>query len=172
MGVITPVTKYNAHVPKLWQEIILGCLKPNREQRFQNVEEILKRLEYQALTQTTPIADLHFKLLVLDGEEHGKVIPVKVTGPTTIGRLGHDCSNDICIREQLTNYISRRHATFEYIKGKVYLRDGQWEKESKKWRNSKNGTFINGRSIYDQGDNALNYLDIITIGNTSLKIIK
>ncbi|MCO6460551.1 MAG: protein kinase [Saprospiraceae bacterium] len=153
----------------LWQEIIHRCLMPDREDRFQNTGEILSLLRPENSIITQEVSP-HFSLQILDGEEYGRVYTVDLKNIAGMGRASEDSENDIPLYETITNYISRRHATFENVHGKVYLRDGQWDEDKKIWKLSKNGTFINGIKIDTQEGQVLNQEDIITVGNTSIKI--
>lgn len=170
IGHITPIHAYNKQVPAEWTRTIYKCLKANREERFQNITEILNTFYTEGNKMEAPVSTTLLKLKVLDGEEPGYMYCVKMSGITTIGRESSN-KNTIEIREHLSAYISRQHATLECIKGQIYLRDGQWDPELRRWKKSKNGTFLNGRAVNDSFQPILHYNDILTIGNTTLKVI-
>jgi serine/threonine protein kinase len=169
-GQITPIHQFNNQVPAEWTRIIYRCLKANREERYQNVAEILAEFQPVDKVKNEAVSATAFRLKVLDGETPGFVYSIKTAGITTIGRESEN-KNTIEICEQLSAYISRKHATIEIIKGQAYLRDGQWDLAQKHWKSSKNGTFLNGRAVTESYQPVLHYNDIITIGNTSLKVI-
>jgi pSer/pThr/pTyr-binding forkhead associated (FHA) protein len=56
------------------------------------------------------------------------------------------------------------------IEDEVYIRDGQWDDSQSIWCKSKNGTYVNGIKINPNDGLKLFRDDIITIGNTSIKI--
>lgn len=152
-----------------WKRIIDGCLTPDREERFQNTDEIFNELNQEHKEIKDPI-DRNFTLQVLDGEEYGRFYKLTLSSLLTLGRDTEYTINDIPLVENITNYISRSHATFEWIDDSAYLRDGQWNQELKLWKLSKNGTFINGKPVDGFEGYKLFKNDVITIGNTSLKI--
>lgn len=165
-GIISP---FNNHIDSTWKSIIEMCLQPDREARFQNTEEILNLIEprQEAYPETvTPT----FTLRVLDGEEYGRQYHIHLKDISHLGRLTEDATNEINIKETITNYISRNHATFECIDQHVYLRDGQWKEADGYWKYSKNGTYVNGVKIMKEAGHKMYKDDIITVGNTSIKI--
>ena len=152
-----------------WKYIIKKCLHPDRESRFQNTDEILHILEPKHIESREAVTSI-FSLWILDGEEYGLQYHIRLTGIAQMGRLTGDTHNDIAIRETITNYISRDHATFELLGQDVYLRDGQWKSSDQRWKYSKNGTYVNGIKIEKETGHKMYRDDIITVGNTSIKI--
>ena len=154
----------------IWKEILIKCLNPDRERRFQNTDAIFALLRPGASDEKQPVKS-SFTLQILDGEEYDRQDHIRLDGFARMGRATSFNDNEIEIMETISNYISRRHATFETIGSAVYLRDGQWIEDGGNWKFSKNGTYVNGLKIDDEEGFQLYQNDIITIGNTSIKII-
>lgn len=163
------ILQYNGEVPPLWVNVIARCLAADRNERFQNVEEIKQALglgQQDANMACPP----DFNLQILDGEEYSKVYRLSILNHLRLGRRTPMNTNDVALTETISNFISRRHATFERIGDLVYLRDGQWQPDKLSWVSSKNGTYVNGILIHGTSGHLLKLNDIITIGNTSIKI--
>lgn len=156
-------------IDPLWRHIIHKCLMADREQRFQNIGEILSLLNPDNNDVHQPVNTV-FSLQILDGEEFGRIYPVTLRSILRMGRESDTTDNEVALHETITNYISRRHATFENIEDEVYIRDGQWDDSQSIWCKSKNGTYVNGIKINPNDGLKLFRDDIITIGNTSIKI--
>ena len=114
------------------------------------------------------------KIRILNGEEVGKVYSLSrffnQKKHITLGRTSNLYKNDLVIQETLSNYISRQQATLEELEQKgLYIRDGQWNDKTRKWKKSKNNTYVNGIEVQSTGQQ-LYVGDIITIGNTTLKL--
>jgi serine/threonine protein kinase len=165
--------------PPMWKKIIECCLQPDYKNRYQAVGEILDELGVDDSINENVTANqgTHFSMQVMQGEEHRKIYNLddllngKTTGILTIGRKDEDITNDIAIAEAGTPYISRRHATLEKAPGLEgwYLRDGQWNEESRRWNPSLNGSFLNSHRVGMPGSK-LKTGDIITLGDTTLKV--
>ena len=68
--------------------------------------------------------------------------------------------------------VSRRHCTIELDDEKDlwYIRDGQWDKETKKnWSGSLNGTFVNADRVSEDGQKIVPG-DVISIGDIKLRV--
>ena len=96
---------------------------------------------------------------------------MQIKNIATLGRENEFIHNDIALTETITNFISRAHATLECIHNEVFLRDGQWDDTLKHWKHSKNGTYINGTLVSVYTGQKLFIDDVITVGNTSIKIL-
>lgn len=171
-GQFDPVENHHIDLPEQWNAVLNRCLVANREYRFQRVDEILEIIspssnQERFAVQCRPV----FKLKVLDGEDYGKVYHLKIQNILKLGRMTANVDNDVQVTETISSYISRKHATFERLQEKVYLRDGQWSHSDGLWVSSKNGTYINGEMIEKGKSRVLRYNDVITIGNTSIKIL-
>jgi len=170
-GIIQPLSNYNLTLPNKWTHLIYRCLKPNREDRFDNITEIIDFINSYLTQKDDTVQSSSFGLIILSGEQPGLIYRIDMNSIITLGRESSNHKNTINIREEMSAYISRMHSTFEYSKGKIYIRDGQWDKNNNSWKKSKNGTFINGHTIGFKDSYYLHYNDIITIGNTTLKVI-
>lgn len=168
-----------------WKFIIEGCLKPNFKERFQSVDTILSQLPGRqdlienniSITEINPV-ESGWALKIMQGEEFGKIyyltkIAFNVKkNILTIGRQDENISNHILIKETDSSYISRKHATLEYLPDldTWLLRDGQWDpNSSNKWKKSLNGTFVGSSEINKNGW-FLKIGDIISIGDVKLRV--
>ena len=186
-GKLTKISKHRKDVPNDWQKIIHKCLEPKYKDRYQSANDILKLLGQPA--RTTPqhvVKDMQgeWSLRVMNGEEVGRVYNLsrlatsKGQNLLTLGWFNSQkpFMNDIGIAETFTKYVSSRHATLEQVVKKDgskqwYVRDGQWyEKEGKMgWHFSRNGVLVNS-SVVKKDGHALKPNDIITVGDTTLKV--
>lgn len=161
-------------LPYKWVQIIEKSLSPDRKKRFQNIDEILSYTGAETSLKKQLSHKDSLVLKVMDGENPGHKYELdkstSIKQRFTIGRKNHQYKNDLEVHEKLSNFISRRHATIERHVGGWIIRDGQWSTEDSLWRDSKNGSFVNGNRLSIKG-NKLSLGDIITIGNCSLKII-
>ena len=171
---------------KAWMSLIDGCLKPNFVNRIQSADEALHLLPKKGNVKKRPKrrtrefqtkVDKGILLRIMQGEEIGRVFYLDDLLPvgTLILTLGRDdpyTKNDIKIKEYGSNYISRRHCTFELDDntGDWLVQDGQWDSNSQSgWHNSTNGTFVNSTEVSRNGL----YIkpgDIISIGETKLRV--
>ncbi len=163
----------NPAVPPAWAGIVEGCLAPDPRYRFQQVSDILEKLG-MAQRQATGHTSTANGLQVLSGEDHGRVYRLAdfSTHLLCIGRGAPSAKNHLEIKEHYSAWVSRQHATLEKHPDGWYIRDGQWQETagSQGWQRSKNGTFVNGLEVGPIGRRLQNG-DIITIGNTTLKVI-
>jgi serine/threonine protein kinase len=169
-------------LPKPWDTIIEGCLQPNPVKRFQLTGEILSLLNRTTSpVKPVPTTGTHWVLKVMQGDEHGRTYPLTKMAQQrkrhflTVGWYNEQQpdSNDIGIVENYTQYVSRFHATLEYMPDQQhwYIRDGQWRTQGTKadWFLSTNGVLVNSRKIDSEGWMLLPN-DIITLGDTTLRI--
>lgn len=167
-----------------WIEIITGCLKSDFKYRLQSVDDVIALLPEIGITPVDiPQAVLQegangLALRVMQGEEYGKIYYLTRLAKSlnrriiTIGRNDEDIINIIPIKEEQSNYISRKHCTLEFdpMTQSWLLRDGQWDaKSSIKWRPSTNGTFIDSKEINMNGAK-IAVGDIISIGDVKLRV--
>lgn len=178
----------NSKVKAFWKNIIVKCLKPKTEDRFQSAEEILELLKRSDFS-SKPVRNRakvvpHKKLIIISPKENqhqnfyiSKIAENKSKFKLTIGRLDDEnfSANDILIEEGESAFISRHHATLEKFFDKQgneqwYIRDGQWINAAgqMKWRPSTNGTYVNETPIGQEGV-LLQEGDQITVGKTTLK---
>ena len=170
-----------------WENFLDKILSPNPEMRPKSVDEALTLMpvspgteyiksEGQKDINKNPQNGLMLRLL--QGEEFGKIYRLGelfANGSKrilTLGRQDNSVFNIIQIKESGTTFISRRHATIELDNEteKVYIRDGQWDKNSKdNWVGSLNGTFVNSSEVNQEGLE-LTPGDIISIGDVKLRV--
>lgn len=169
-----------------WLYILNGCLAAVPEDRFENVDEILKLLPdtentYECLDDSLINASTQIQngilLRQMQGDEYGKkyrlpelFIPGKHI--ITVGRANDDLFNTLPIKEESSNYISRHHCTIEWDEetDTWYVRDGQWEKDdADPWHLSLNGTYVNSHEIDTYGCKLFPG-DIISIGDIKLRV--
>ena len=181
-GRFDDIHKYREDVPQFWCEIIGGCLQHDYKKRFQSVDEILTKL---GKPSPTPVKRYYcgkneFAIQIMQGEEPGKVynlfklLQEDEDGKLTVGRKNDIINNDIDLQEDSTCFISRRHATIEKLlqpQSGWFIKDGQWSREKRIWQNSLNGTYVNSRQVMPGERVKINPDDIITIGDTTLKVI-
>lgn len=170
-------------VGKDWYTLIEGCLQPNIHNRLQNVDEVLRTLpmgnrpDWQDYPEDSFSKEIINGLLlrVMHGEEYGRVyylddiVNQKRNSILLMGRQNMQSFNDIVIREDNSSFVSRSHCTLEldYNLGEWVIRDGQWQ--SKQWRKSTNGTFLNSSEVNTDGL-IIKPGDIISIGDTKLRV--
>ena len=166
-----------------WETVLEGCLQPDYEKRYQSVDEVLVHIPQHHNLEPRDVPVVNFNtdtsrglvLKVTQGEEHGTCYNLNdflnngvylVTG----GRFSKHITNDICVKDFNTSYISRRHFTLEYnpVRQCWYLRDGQFC--DGKWENSLNGTYVNSREIKGMEGVELKAGDIISIGEVKIRV--
>ena len=170
----------------MWMSILEASLSPNAFGRAKNVDEIINMLpednnRYLSVPGSkveAPKSILNGIMLhVMQGDEFDKCyrLPEIMLSPKrtiTIGRSDNSVFNMIQLTELTSSYISRRHCTIELDdeKEEWYIRDGQWDKESKEqWSRSLNGTYVNSEKITEEG-HKINPGDIISIGDIKLRV--
>lgn len=169
-----------------WLQILDGCLAAVPEDRFENVDEILKLLPDTENTykgfdgsfiNASTLIQNGILLRQMQGDEFGKryrlpelFIPGKHI--VTIGRANEELFNTLPLKEESSNYISRHHCTIEWDEENDiwYIRDGQWEKDdAEPWHLSLNGTYVNSHEIDAHGCK-LQPGDIVSIGDIKLRV--
>lgn len=178
-GVFTPITAYRSDLPEKWVHIIHACLAADPQKRVQSASEVLALFGHRkpVFHKNIHVERDEWVLRVMMGEEVGREYNLSLLARNckrNVLRMGWSEEahpvNDVSIRETYTSYISSRHATLETDGGKWVIRDGQWEKR-KGWRVSTNGTMVNHRIIDNHQGHQLQHNDIITLGETTLKVI-
>lgn len=165
-------------------EKVLSFEPKNRPQSVDEALSLLPGLTESSYQKSEKQKDINTNtvngllLRILQGEEFGKVYRLGelFAGGTkrilTIGREDNTIFNLISIKESGTTYISRRHATIELDSdtGKVYIRDGQWDKDAKEsWISSLNGTYVNSSEVTNEGME-MKPADIVSIGDVKLRV--
>ena len=163
-----------------WIPLIQRCLSANYRERYQNVLEVLHDL--QPLLDFVPCqhsatevrSTAIERLVITQGENLGTTFCLEQCLSRHLGRMvkaGRDASNDIVLHERQATYISRFHFTIECSADGQHwtIRDGQWNRDKRKWVNSTNGTYLNATPVSSQGLTV--YVgDIITVGGLKLKV--
>ncbi len=165
-----------------WMPIIERCLKPDYQERYQNVLEMLKDIEPMAgSTRSTPVPEADRRspsiatVVITQGEGTGTVYNVQnvLAGKGRMIRVGRSRDNNIvlCEKDNEDTYVSRHHFTIERsIDGQNwYIKDGQWMKEERRWNLSTNGTYLNASRVNSDGQKLFTG-DIITAGEFKLKV--
>lgn len=175
------------HDATKWEPFFDKVLSPIPDQRPKSVDEVLDILPIEHsvsyeradgaknIEKSSPNGVL---LKILQGDEFGKIYRLGELSSNgtrrilTIGREDASTFNVIPIKEATSTYISRRHCTIELDdkSGKLFIRDGQWDKEAKdNWVSSLNGTFINSDEVTMDGAE-IHPGDIISIGDVKLRV--
>lgn len=174
---------YGASVPAIWEEILGGCLAPDFKSRFQNADAILNLIgaRYTPISKRVISGTTGIGLMIMQGEEYGKMynlndlFGIRKQGILKLGRLdpSGEYRNDVAIREDQSSYISRMHATVERTNDGWFIRDGQFGHKDgfSDWHDSLNGTYVNGIQVFSHESKVLQENDIITLGNTTLKVV-
>ncbi|MDE6329253.1 MAG: protein kinase [Muribaculaceae bacterium] len=168
-----------------WERLIDGCLRPEFSERLQSADAAAECLP-DARNQpfgAAQISDIPrpvngIALRVMQGEEPRRLYQLSEiaarTGKRilTIGRDDPDTPNSLRIRENDSNYVSRRHATLEYYPetDSWLIRDGQFDRTTlSHWKLSTNGTYVGSSDVSPAGM-ALALGDIISIGDVKLRL--
>lgn len=175
------------HDATKWESFFDKVLSPIPSKRPKSVDEVLEILPIEHsvsyeradgakdIEKSTPNGIL---LKILQGDEFGKIYRLGELSSNgtrrilTIGREDASTFNVIPIKEATSTYVSRRHCTIELDdkSGKLFIRDGQWDKEAKdNWVSSLNGTFINSDEVTMDGAE-IHPGDIISIGDVKLRV--
>ncbi|MDD3877272.1 MAG: FHA domain-containing serine/threonine-protein kinase [Bacteroidales bacterium] len=159
-------------MPPNWANLIKESLQVNFDKRIESVNTILNILDrsnkqpvYNTISATAEIS-----LVILQGVNQGYVY--KLNGKNRIFNIGRSEINDIVIEDYKTVFISRQHFTIENVSSLDgwFIRDGQWHNDKKCWERSTNGTYINATEVDAKQGCRLKNGDIITIGDTTIKV--
>lgn len=174
---------------KQWVDIIEGCLIPDYTKRLSSADEVIRLLpkrkesSQKASISNSLVEDKFLSvsngilLRIMQGEEFGKIyrlseLITERKSILTMGRNDLSVKNDIGIQEIQSTYISRKHCTIEFNKkNRIWvIRDGQWDPScSTKWKDSLNGTYLNSKSVTQNGL-IMNPGDIISIGDVKIRV--
>lgn len=163
-----------------WLPIIDRCIRPDYQERYQSVLDIIKDIEpLIGSSVTSPHVDrlsrsaAISKLIITQGEGMGTIYHLKdILGEKKrMVRVGRNSQNDIVLKENIETYVSRFHFTLERAsEGRYWIvKDGQWQKDVKQWVPSTNGTYLNASPVSTEGQKLFTG-DIITAGEYKLKI--
>ena len=162
---------------KAWFPIIEKCLKPNYQDRYQNVLDIIKDLE-PLIGTPGPVIDIErspmiSRLIITQGEGTGSVYNLEhfLKGKGRMIRVGRNSLNDIVLSDKAETFVSRFHFTVECSPDKKFyvIKDGQWQKDIRQWQHSTNGTYLNASRVTENGQK-LYTGDIITAGEFKFKV--
>lgn len=163
-----------------WSHVIERCLTANYRLRYQSALEVLEDLRpligdihpahvRERLSRSTSIS----RLIITQGEDlgHAYLLNHHLKGQSRMLRVGREIINDIVLPERNSTYVSRFHFTLEKAKdGSCWtIRDGQWNKEMRRWAPSTNGTFLNATPVTRDGFKVFTG-DIITAGEYKIKV--
>lgn len=170
---------------QMFSNVIERCLVPDYKKRIQSADEVLRllppvgKLQNHLATDDSLKVPEHIRgllLRIMQGEEYGRTYDLTQLALQScvlkMGRQSSDTMNHLPIREEQSCYISRMHCTLEYddMGCQWFIRDGQWDKGSMGgWKNSMNGTFVNSVEVSKDGY-PLQIGDIISIGDTKLRV--
>jgi len=164
-----------------WARAIEACLVPNYKERVQTVDEVMEMIPRSntGVVRQRPAAAYverpaqqvsGYRLQVMQGEEHGKTYDLTQMVQRGMRRLtiGRQSDNNVYVKSDFSDFLSRHHCTIEPDTGQWRLMDGQWSPDRMCWVDSTNGTFVNSRPITRTGF----YLkpgDIISMGDVTLR---
>lgn len=167
-----------------WWRLIDACLRVDYTKRIRSAADADRLLPPMAdrihevrrpiTASYTPAPVTHgFQLRVLNGQEYHRVYNLNIMRNgrrATLFAVGRENDNDICVRSDYSDYLSRHHCTLEadrYAR-QWKVRDGQWDRKLEQWRPSRNGTYVNSTPVRQVGY----YLqpgDIISLGGVTLR---
>ena len=171
---------FNHSINKYWYNIIERCLEPDYRNRYQSAYEVLRdmepiigkmtsRIEHEYLSRSTAIS----RLTITQGDNWGVGYSLNnyLKNGSRMLRIGRESSNDIVLSDTKNLFVSRFHFTLEKsIDGSFWLiRDGQWQKNERRWVTSTNGTYLNVTQVSPEGLKIFTG-DIITVGEYKIKV--
>ena len=113
------------------------------------------------------------KLIITQGDNLGTTYTLShcLKNQGRMLRVGREHSNDIVLPENKSTYVSRYHFTLEKsIDGSFWMiRDGQWQKNERRWVTSTNGTYLNATPVTKEGMKVFTG-DVITVGEYKIKV--
>lgn len=172
-----------SHYGSMFRPVIEGCLQPDYKQRLQSVDKVLALLPKANMQKhieedvaVSPSQARGLQLRIMQGEEYGKTYDLtnlaRQHQMLTMGRADVSVRNTIPIQELQSSYISRKHCTLEFDQhaGVWFIRDGQWDRAAVGgWKQSLNGTYVGSKEVSANGY-YLQVGDIISIGDTKLRV--
>ncbi|MBQ3206852.1 MAG: protein kinase [Bacteroidales bacterium] len=182
------ITLYNTPNGKCWEPVIEGCLQPDYKNRLQNAAAVMELLpDFGLVNNQSPntlktvnvsnegdVASIRgCRIMILQGLEYGKIYDLSAMvkqNKRFLLTLGRGEDNSIQLMDYQSFYTSRYHCTIEIGQDlrSATIRDGQWDVESRCWRSSSNGTYVNSTEVSSVGQQ-LREGDIITIGEITIR---
>lgn len=178
----TPL-KYVDH-SQLWYKLIDGCLQADYTKRIRSAsaaDRLLPPVGGKGQASRPPIVASYkpedvtrgYRLRMMSGQERDHVynLTIRRNGRlATLFTIGRQDDNDICVRNNYKDYVSRHHCTLEaeHEAREWRIRDGQWDQKLGRWKPSRNGTHVNSRPVRPMGYFLLPG-DIITMGDVAMR---
>ena len=163
---------------KDWLYIIERCIASNYQERYQSALEVLQDMKpmignveshQERLSRSTTLT----RLLITQGDNLGATYTLSrfLTNQGRMLRVGRELHNDIVLPENNSTYLSRYHFTLERSKDGLFwvIKDGQWQKNERRWVTSTNGTYLNATPVTQEGLKVFTG-DIITAGEYKIKV--
>lgn len=170
----------NHSIGKDWYGIIEKCLEPDYRNRYQSAYEVLQDMRPMIGNVTSGMEKIYLsrstmisRLVITQGENWGVAYNLKnyLQNGGRMLRIGRESGNDIVLTDTESLYVSRFHFTLEKsLDGSFWLiRDGQWQKNERRWVTSTNGTYLNVTQVSQEGLKIFTG-DIITVGEYKIKV--
>ena len=111
-----------------------------------------------------------YRLQIMQGEEYGKIYDLTQMVNQGLKRLtvGRQSDNNVYVKSDFSDYLSRHHCTIEPDTGQWRVLDGQWSAERQCWVESTNGTCVNSWPVSKIGF-FLKSGDIISMGDVTMR---
>lgn len=163
-----------------WTPVIGRCLEPNQKDRYQSVIDVLQDMksmvgpvEQMMVSERLSRKANISSVVVSQGDNLGERFHLLslLSGRRRMLHVGREKDNDIILHSTDSSYVSRYHFTLEKSEDGTFwtIRDGQWQKEERRWVTSTNGTYINATPVPLEGIRLFTG-DIITAGEYKLKV--
>ena len=163
-----------------WTPVIGRCLEPNQKDRYESVIDVLQDMksmvgpvEQMMVSERLSRKANISSVVVSQGDNLGERFHLLslLSGRRRMLHVGREKDNDIILHSTDSSYVSRYHFTLEKSEDGTFwtIRDGQWQKEERRWVTSTNGTYINATPVPLEGIRLFTG-DIITAGEYKLKV--
>lgn len=172
---------YDIRQGRQWYDIIDKLLEPDPRKRYQSAEDVLgvmrsklgEHISYHINEQKSRSQHIS-SLRITQGNEAGREFTLEDLLPfhARMVEVGRSDSNNIVLHETgELHYVSRHHFTLEKSRDGSHwvIRDGQWDKNTRQWVPSTNGTYLNTAAVTPGGTKIFTG-DIITVGEYKLKV--
>lgn len=174
-GKYTNIHKVNSELPRYLKKIIKKTMNADKNKRYPDLEKLIsvlsKHIKFENKIEKNNIiakyvfGKIYVRKPVKPLESTGKdnnIVKLKLKDAKSVRKftIGRDPSNDIALTKD--RMISSEHALLEKGNGKIHLTDLK----------SSNGTLLNGKTVKCGTRIEIRFGDIITFGNTRLKLVK
>lgn len=164
-----------------WYYIIDKLLEPDQRKRYQSTMEVMHDMRQMIGGHSFRVEERRSRsqsitsLLITQGLDVGRryYLPELLPYRGRMVEVGRSDTNNIVLKETGdVNYVSRHHFTVERSRDGTYwtIRDGQWNKDERKWIPSTNGTYLNTVAVTSDDGMKVYTGDIITAGEYKLKV--